>query len=138
MMKSDDKERVLPDDMIPTTKVYTTKVLKAAKKPWCASGLALCIAGVSIIMSISILIASMYWFGLVPDEIVKGDDQKWIKKIFGEVDDHEKRLTDLEIGQICELPMVLFLKLDNCKNKDVYPFSLYPRAIYYSLQQFVC
>jgi len=103
-MYNSDKERVLgsnSEDEQPKIKVYTSKALQAAKKPWCASGLALCVAAFAVLVSFGVLFSCLAWFGVLPEKVMK-------LGVFPFIEEHEKRIYDLEKHtNICVLPKVI-------------------------------
>jgi len=102
-MKADDKELVLPPDSlenpekIPKIEVYSHKVLKASKKPWFTGCLGIAIATLALILSLAVFVAFLGYIGMLPQTVEDSD-------IFGKIDEHDRRLSDLEKNRICRLP----------------------------------
>lgn len=100
-MKADDKERVLPDDpedlKVPKIEVYTNKINKAAKKPWFTGCLGIVLASFAVILSLAVFVAFLGYMGMLPEKIQQSG-------IFGIMEEHEKRIGDLELERFCLLP----------------------------------
>ena len=73
MMKADDKERVLPDDSekVPKIQVFTSKALKASKKPAFAGCLGIALACFAIVLSLIVLISVLGYIGYLPQKVTK-------------------------------------------------------------------
>ena len=66
MMKPDDKQKIIEEEeKLPKIAI----VKKAAEKPLCASGAALCVALLAVILSLGVLIACLGFFGVLPEKV---------------------------------------------------------------------
>ena len=68
MMKPDDKQKIIEEEEEKLPKIQIVK--KAVeKKPWCASGAALCVALLAVLISLGVLVACMGYFGVLPEKV---------------------------------------------------------------------
>ena len=76
MMKSEDKQKIIEEEeKLPKIAI----VKKAAEKPLCASGAALCVAVLAVVISLGVLIACFGFFGVLPEKVCLIDIlKKWI------------------------------------------------------------
>jgi len=106
MMKSDDKERIIEEEMknpekVPKIQVLQTKVLTATKKPGC---LGIALASFAVILSLAVFITFLGYMGMLPQKLAEIG-------VFDRVDQHETRLNNLEKTNIC----ILSKDPGNCK-----------------------
>lgn len=94
-MKPDDKQKIIEEE----EKLPKIQIVKKAveKKPWCASGAALCVALLAVLISLGVLVACMGYFGVLPEKLAE-------LGFFDRVDKHEQRISQLEHENICILP----------------------------------
>lgn len=67
MMKPEDKQKIIEEE----EKLPKIQIVKRAveKKPWCASGAALCVAILAVVISLGVLVACMGYFGVLPEKV---------------------------------------------------------------------
>ena len=67
MMTPDDKQKIIEEE----EKLPKIQIVKKAveKKPWCASGAALCVALLAVLISLGVLVACMGYFGVLPEKV---------------------------------------------------------------------
>ena len=67
MMKPEDKQKIIEEE----EKLPKIQIVKRAveKKPWCASGAALCVAILAVLISLGVLVACMGYFGVLPEKV---------------------------------------------------------------------
>ena len=66
-MKPEDKQKIIEEE----EKLPKIQIVKRAveKKPWCASGAALCVAILAVLISLGVLVACMGYFGVLPEKV---------------------------------------------------------------------
>ena len=66
-MKPEDKQKIIEEE----EKLPKIQIVKKAveKKPWCASGAALCVAILAVLISLGVLVACMGYFGVLPEKV---------------------------------------------------------------------
>ncbi len=126
MMKADDKEKIIfeEEQKLPKIEVYTSKVLKTAKKPWFVGCCGVALASFAVLLTLIVLISILGYIGYLPEKVRLHFEihhfsngfynqfhrfQMYEASGFGRFQEHEKRLNELEDRndprKVCMLPM---------------------------------